>query len=189
MILLSSLVYGAPYSAEDIIEKALEHHQVSRSIQEIEMTLTAKKMVQSKVAHSENGKLLRAEDVLYSKITFTAPSDIAGTVMIVADHPDQEDPQLLYLPALQRTQRIAGRARKGAFMGSDFQYSDLEYSVDGAIEHKLINESDAHWVIATTLPKGEAYPFRESTILKDLHMLSKMQYFDADRTLQKTYSK
>ena len=58
--------------------------------------------------------------------------------------------------------------------------------MDGAIEHKLINESDAHWVIATTLPKGEAYPFRESTILKDSHMLSKMQYFDSDQTLQKT---
>lgn len=183
-ILLSSFFYAMAQSPEEIIEEALERHQVNRSIQRVEMILTAKNGAQQ--SRSFELKLLRTQDTLYSRLTFTAPSDISGTIMILADHPNQEDPQLLYLPALQRTQRISGRARKGAFMGSDFQYSDLEYSVDGAIKHELIEETDTHWLIQTQLPPDEAFPYRKSTILKGDHMLSKMEYLDKNKTLLKT---
>ncbi|MEC8378772.1 MAG: outer membrane lipoprotein-sorting protein [Myxococcota bacterium] len=184
MILLSSLVLASPDRAEDIIEKALERHQVDRSIQEIEMVLTAKNGANQR--RTFELKHLRVEETVYSRITFTAPSDISGTVMIVADHPNQEDPQLLYLPALQRTQRISGRARKGAFMGSDFQYSDLEYSVEGAVSHEINQETEEHCIIATALSPNTAYPFRESIVLKDSLMLTQMDYFDQNKALQKT---
>ena len=55
-------------------------------------------------------------DVLRSYTRFTAPSEIEGTQLLFVDHPNQEDPQLLYLPALKRIQRISGAKKNGSFL-------------------------------------------------------------------------
>ena len=41
------------------------------------------------------------------------------------DASGKDDDQWLYLPALGKTKRIASSDQSGAFMGSDFNYSDL----------------------------------------------------------------
>ena len=42
-----------------------------------------------------------------SLIFFESPRDIRGTALLTYSHPDRENEQWLYLPALRRTKRIA----------------------------------------------------------------------------------
>ena len=61
------------------------------------------------------------DDTEQMLVRFLSPSDVEGTGMLVED-----DDMWLYLPDLDSTRRIAGSAREGDFMGSDFTYEDME---------------------------------------------------------------
>ena len=54
-------------------------------------------------------------------VRFLSPADVEGTGLLLED-----DDMWLYLPDLGSTRRIAGSAREGDFMGSDFTYEDME---------------------------------------------------------------
>lgn len=60
-----------------------------------------------------------------SLIVFESPRDIRGTALLTYSHPDRENEQWLYLPALRRTKRISATGRSSPFMGSEFAYEDL----------------------------------------------------------------
>ncbi len=61
----------------------------------------------------------------YTLCRVDAPPDVRGTALLSHSHPDAENHQWLYMPAVQRTRRIAAQGRSGAFMGSEFSYEDL----------------------------------------------------------------
>lgn len=63
----------------------------------------------------------RTTDKDFMLVRFLAPSDVRGTGLLMDD-----DDTWLYLPALGRSRRIAGHAKKGSFMGSDLSYDDME---------------------------------------------------------------
>ncbi len=54
-------------------------------------------------------------------VRFIAPADVRGTGLLM-----DGDDMYLYMPALGRVRRIAGHAKQGSFMGSDFSYVDME---------------------------------------------------------------
>ncbi len=54
-------------------------------------------------------------------VRFLAPADVRGTGLLMTG-----DDTWLYLPALGRSRRIAGHAKKGDFMGSDLSFDDME---------------------------------------------------------------
>ncbi|MDH5694388.1 MAG: outer membrane lipoprotein-sorting protein, partial [Gammaproteobacteria bacterium] len=58
---------------------------------------------------------------------FISPADVAGTGFMTYDYdsPHKKDDQWLYLPALNKTKRIAAADKSGSFMGSDFNFSDM----------------------------------------------------------------
>ena len=71
---------------------------------------------------AKNGARAQNEDIpskddetLHSYTRFTSPADIKNTQLLFVDRPQQEDPQLLYLPALKRIQRISHK--KGLVYG------------------------------------------------------------------------
>ena len=68
----------------------------------------------------------KGEDVL-SLMFFLHPADVKDTAFLTYDYDDaaQDDDQWLYLPALQKTKRIATSDKSGSFMGSDLNYSDM----------------------------------------------------------------
>lgn len=184
MTFVLTLSLAIAESPESIIKTALEQQQIQNSIQHVEMTIQAKNGATQ--VRTFTFKVRKEDEIVYSKLKFESPSDIAGTTMILEDHPDQQDPQVLYMPALERIQRISGRARNGAFMGSDFLYSDLEYSIDGSIEHQIIEDSETNWVILTTLPESEQYPYRRTTIIKVNHQLQKVEFLNSEQEKLRT---
>ncbi len=69
--------------------------------------------------------LERSDGGTYTLGQVDAPPDVRGTALLSHSHPDAEDQQWLYMPAVQRTRRIAAQGRSGAFMGSEFSYEDF----------------------------------------------------------------
>lgn len=78
-------------------------------------------------------RTLQAEaDRRSSIIRFLDPPDVKGSAFLLiqgekqADGSRSDDDMYLYLPALKRVRRIAGKQKSGSFMGTDFTYADME---------------------------------------------------------------
>jgi len=69
-----------------------------------------------------------------SILFFLSPADVKDTGFLTYDYdePERDDDQWLYLPALNRTKRIASSDKSGSFMGSDFSYADM---TDRPLDH------------------------------------------------------
>ncbi len=170
-------------TADEIMDRARAARQVDNAVQTIEMVIVSK-------SGSERVRELELKvkvdgEVRKSLARFTAPSDVAGTQLLLIDHPGQTDEQLLYLPAVKRTNRISGKSRKGAFMGSDFSYEDMELSDPPGASHKVVSETDAAWVIETAPGEDSSYSKLLTTVRKADFVPEKVQFFDGDGELLK----
>ncbi len=174
------LLLSLPAAAQDdpaaIIEQARDVQRINNGIQEVRMVL-----------YSRNGstrertfemRVRKDGDVVRSYVRFSHPSDVAGTQLIMIDHPDKTDEQVLYLPALKRTNRIAGRARKGAFMGSDFSYEDLEVSGVSDATHTLVSQTETTWVIDSRPGNDSSYGRIRAHVSKGDFMIRTAEFFD-----------
>lgn len=113
---------------------------------------------------------------------FMAPADVKDTAYMSFDWEDdtKEDDSWLYLPALQKINRIASSDKSGAFMGSDFSYADIDGVEVEDFNYRLIKESEEVngfdcWVIES-IPKSKeviketGYLSTKSWIRKDIFM-------------------
>ena len=183
MLLLAAALAQEPTTAAEIFERAQEARNIENSIQTMRMVLVSKSGAE-RVREMEL-RVRRDGEVLSSYTRFSAPSDVAGTQLVMVDNPEQVDDQLLYLPALKRVQRIAGRARTGAFMGSDFSFEDLEMSSAGDAQHTIVEQTDEHWVIETVPADSPLYARIRSTVSKADTVPRKVEYYDKKGQLYK----
>lgn len=61
-----------------------------------------------------------------SLIRFQAPADVSGVGFLQIQKSDADDDRHLFLPELGKSRRVAGNTRSSAFMGTDFNYADLD---------------------------------------------------------------
>ena len=185
-ILLAATLPLAQAEALDLdklIAEAQETRQVENSIQKVRMVLVSRSG--SERVREFEARVKTDGEVVKSWTRFSHPSDVAGTQLVLVDNPDTADAQLLYLPALQRVNRIAGKARKGSFMGSDFAYEDLEVSGLEDARHTLVEETDAHWVIDSVPGEGSSYSRMRSTVTKADKVPARVEFFDSKGALLK----
>jgi len=107
---------------------------------------------------------------------FLTPADVKDTAFLTYDYdaPEQDDDQWLFLPALKKTKRIASSDKSGAFMGSDFNYSDMTRRNLDAYDFRLIKEDNVRgrkaWLIEA-LPKNreemEETGYKKSLVFVD----------------------
>ena len=169
---------------EEIIDKAGDVQRVDNGIQQMHMILVSKNG--SKRERQFEMRVRKDGDVVRSYVRFSHPSDVAGTQLVVVDNPDRVDEQLLYLPALKKTNRIAGKARSGSFMGSDFSFEDLEVSANNASKHTLISEDETTWVV-DSIPGGtSSYSRIRAHVTKSDYLPRKVEFFDKHGKPKKT---
>jgi len=176
------LLFIAPLAqaqtADEILDQAQSVRTVERSVQRVKMVLVSKSG-----AEREREMAIRARrdgEVLKSLIRFESPSDVAGTTFLQLDDPQNEDEQMLYLPALRRVNRISGSSRKGSFMGSDFSYEDLELSPSDDAKHTVVETTDTHWVIDSDPGSDSSYGRIRATVLKDTYLVKAVTFFNDD---------
>ena len=58
-------------------------------------------------------------------VQFSRPTDVKGTVFLVAKKPSSDDDRWLYLPALDLVKRISAGDKRTSFVGSHFYYEDV----------------------------------------------------------------
>jgi len=176
VLVWSSMAGAADRSAKEILQDARRKYRVENAVQTMKMTLVSRSG-KERVRDLEI-KVRREGDILNSYTRFLSPSDVAGTQLVLVDHPDQEDDQLLYLPALERVTRIAGKARSGSFMGSDFRYSDFELDTGSGSSHALLEENDEWWVVETTCGPGDPDTRFVTHVSRADSLPRKVEWFD-----------
>jgi outer membrane lipoprotein-sorting protein len=79
----------------------------------------------------------------YTATYFSAPADIKNTGFLTYDYDNEQkdDDQWLFLPALKKTKRIPAADKDAAFMGSDFNYSDMASSNLSDYNYKFLKET------------------------------------------------
>jgi hypothetical protein len=118
-------------SCEDILKEAESHATLGVDGGSARMTLVIRGARGDERRRALEIQSAREEGLSRMLVRFTAPDDVAGTAFLLRENDGGADEQILYLPALKRTRRITGSQRRGAFMGTDFSYADLEVRRSG----------------------------------------------------------
>jgi hypothetical protein len=198
-VLLGSLTLGRPAQAEgggpttqQIAERAVRSSALgwSDARARIRMVLTDAGGSHSERALEVIGRKKNGQS--QSLVRFTSPQDVAGTAFLLLEKSKDETEQYLYVPALKRTRRIAGRERDGSFMGSDFSYADLQglQPSDGQDE-RLPDEkigNDNCYVISSTIHANAKLPYGKvvAWIRQGDFIALRTKFFDRAGKLVKT---
>ena len=128
--------------AREIMQKVNDRDDGDNQTSEMEMILIDRHK-NKRVRRIKSFRKDRGKDSL-TLMFFLTPADVKNTGFLTYDYdaPGKDDDQWLYLPALGKTKRIASSDKSGAFMGSDFNYSDLTEPDLEDYDYKLLKQSD-----------------------------------------------
>ncbi len=122
---------------------------------------------------------------------FDSPSDVKGTAFLSFSHPNGNDDQWLYLPALKRVKRISSRNKSGSFMGSEFSFEDLtSFEVEKYryeyVKDEVVDGENCWVVIQYPLDKYSGYKKRIVWIDQSEYRIRKTDFYDRKDSLLKT---
>lgn len=183
-LLLALAPTAAAETAEEIMDKAREVRQVDSAVQRVRMVLVSKSG--SERVREMKVSMKRGDDAIKSLFRFESPSDVAGTAFLQIDRDEGADEQMIYMPAIKRTNRISSKGRKGSFMGSDFTYEDLDLGDEGDAQHTVAEDAADHWVVDTNPGDESTYGRIRSHVDKSTYLAKKVEFFDDDGALIKT---
>lgn len=142
VVMTDAPVNAGDLSARQIMEFVDARDDGDNSTQDLEMILIDKRG-HERVRKLRNFGRDQGEDE-YSILFFLSPADVEDTGFLTYDYdePERDDDQWLYLPALNRTKRIASSDKSGSFMGSDFSYADMTDRPLDQYQYKLMKETE-----------------------------------------------
>ena len=134
-----------------------------------------------------------AGPVRKTMMRFTAPADISGTGFLSIEDGQGETEQFLYLPALNRTRRIATAQKNRSFVNTDFTYEDMERRPVDDAEHAITGSETLSGVntwILESRPKPSSdsqYGMVRVWVAKDLFVPLRIDFFDKRQQHIKQY--
>jgi len=186
---------GYPRSGRDIMLKVDERGEVKTEYNKTRMTLINKKgktRVRDVVRYE---KSFNGEKGIDSKslIFFESPADIRGTGLLLWSYTDagKEDDRWLYLPALKKIRRIAGKSKNEYFMGTDFTYDDMGGRNVDDDTHKLLGKEEldgveCYKIESIPVDKDDQYSKKIAWVIPDKWITAKVEFYDKNMQLQKT---
>lgn len=121
-------------------------------------------------------------------IKFLSPADVKGVGFLVLDPDTENERMYLYLPAFKKIRRIAGSAKSGSFMGSDFSYDDIgstRYSQDYT-SRRLKDEGNQYVLELKKKEKSETdYDKLILWISRKTLVVRKVEFYQIKRVKQK----
>ncbi len=132
-------------------------------------------------------------------LLFTGPADVKGVGLQSLNHDEADgrpDEQWIYLPAFRQVRRIAANDKRGAFMGSQFAYVDLDRLRVSDYRQALAGQDqaldrDCH--VIERLPASDevvnraGYHKLRAWVDKETHIILRQAYYDAGGLLFKQY--
>jgi outer membrane lipoprotein-sorting protein len=112
-------------------------------------------------------------------IRFTAPPEVKGVGFLSVSHPAADADQWLYLPSMKRERRIATQDRDASFVGTDFNYEDMEEFDQGRYDVETKGEETVDGqacVLIEARPKGKSiYEKKLLAMRKDILYLVRVE--------------
>ena len=194
LVLLPALAWSTPASAQtarEIADRVLEENHLGFDSGEARVELRITDRDGTTRVQRVRSEADEKESLRRARITFLEPADVKGTTFLSLEQKEGDDLQYLFLPALRRTRRIAGSAKNGRFMGTDFTYADLEFRDlrEGdlkRLEDRVTSKRPCH--VIEVKPKGEDDPYSKLIVHVDtkLSLPLKIEFFDRRGSAIKT---
>lgn len=119
-------------------------------------------------------------------IRFTAPPEVKGVGYLSLPRAGKNPDQWLYLPSMKRERRIAAQDRSASFVGTDFNYEDMEELDHGKYDVRLLADETIAGQpcrVIEARPREDAgkslYEKKVLYLRKDLLVLVRMDLFPA----------
>ncbi len=118
-LVMGLLIFTASAGAKELTgNEILEKEEANRPDSEIMIN-------EMSIVHKSGAKRIRKIKIWmkgddYTLVRFLSPANLKGTGFLSV-----KDDDWLYLPALRKVRRIAGKEKGKSFMGSDFSYEDV----------------------------------------------------------------
>lgn len=193
--LLSSIpeAHAGP-SAQEIMDQVAQARKLAGSEAVIKMSIFNEKGQARERKISMATKLFDGGKTEKRVYRFLAPADVKGTGVLVFDYESKPDDVWVYLPALRKTRRIVSSEKSKSFMGSEFNYGDLNIPSLSDFTYKIAKEEsyggEACWVIdvspkSKSIAKDEGYSKKTYWISKAKMSVRRGLYYDMDGKLLK----
>lgn len=150
-ITFATAVFANDKEAREIMQKVEDRYDGDTMSSDMTMVLIDK---------NKNKRIRKIKSINkdYGKDThtllfFKSPADVKNTGFLTYDYnnSNKDDDQWLYLPALRKTKRISSSEQSNSFMGSDFNYSDMNSRRLDEYNYKLVKEATVKnnkvWII------------------------------------------
>lgn len=126
-------------------------------------------------------------------MVFDTPRDLAGTALLSWNHPDGDDEQWLYLPAVKRVKQIGSRNKSGPFMGSEFAFEDIVTPFWQKYTYKFLREETRDGLpcfVIERFPRDtySGYTRQIMWVDKQDYLIRRIEYVDRKEKLLKTYT-
>ncbi|MCC7009152.1 MAG: outer membrane lipoprotein-sorting protein [Acidobacteria bacterium] len=124
-------------------------------------------------------------------IRFTAPAEVKGVALLIANHPDRASDQWMWTPAIERDRRIALQDRSTRFFGTDFTFEDLEErdvdQFDYTLQADATIDGAACWTIQSTPKPGKRSQYARSIlwIRQDDYAFARMEMWSGDAVVRR----
>ncbi|MCX6538254.1 MAG: outer membrane lipoprotein-sorting protein [Acidobacteria bacterium] len=103
-----------------------------------------------------------------SLLTFVAPPDVKGVMLLVLSYPDRASDQWMWIPANERERRVALQDRATRFFGTDFTFEDLEERDVEQYSYSMVGDEAidgvACWKIESRPKQAKASQYTRSYI-------------------------
>lgn len=126
-------------------------------------------------------------------MVFDTPRDLAGTALLSWNHPDGDDEQWLYLPAVKRVKQIGARNKSGPFMGSEFAFEDIVTPFWQKFTYRFLREETRDGLpcfVVERIPRDTFSGYTRQTMWVDQqdYLIRRIEYVDRKEKLLKTYT-
>lgn len=191
---LAAPAAAAGLTPQQIMNKVLEHDFWGLSGADVKAVavLKDKKGKQRKLSFTAISRK-HQPPLAKSLVRFRSPPDLAGAGFLQVQNKDRDDDRFLYLPELKRSRRVAASQRSSSFMGTDFNFADMDrrdlrsatYTSKGSVK---LAKFDCYQMKVTPKRADSPYSWLELSIRKDNFVPLQMKMFDRSKVHLKTLS-
>ncbi len=123
-------------------------------------------------------------------VYFLRPADVRRMTYMVHKHValDKDDDRWLYMPAIDRVNRIAAGDKRTSFVGSDYLYEDVSGRSLDEDTHELVKTTDTMFIVKNTPKRPDTVEFSYYTVAIDRkdYVPMKMEFYDKEGKLYRT---
>jgi outer membrane lipoprotein-sorting protein len=124
-----------------------------------------------------------------TRIEFKQPQSVAGTTLLSHSHLKEDDEQWLFMPKNKRVQRIAGKSKSGAFLGSQYSFEDLSSFKVEKYRYRFLREEPCDTQTCSVLAiypeyRGSGYS-KMIAWIDAVYRIQTVEYYDRDDELLK----